>query len=81
MTEEGDKRTRVALLEEGRLMEIYYGHPSHEKLVGNIYRGRIEDVLPGLGSAFVDVGERKSLFLSQSEINDSYLLELSLIHI
>jgi ribonuclease G len=75
VTEEGDKRTRVALLEEGRLMEIYYGHPSHEKLVGNIYRGRIEDVLPGLGSAFVDVGERKSLFLSQSEINDSYLME------
>ncbi|MCX6094273.1 MAG: Rne/Rng family ribonuclease [Candidatus Bipolaricaulota bacterium] len=75
MTEEGDKRTRVALLEEGRLMEIYYGHPSHEKLVGNIYRGRVEDVLPGLGSAFVDVGERKSLFLSQSEINDPYLIE------
>ncbi|MDD5264869.1 MAG: Rne/Rng family ribonuclease [Candidatus Bipolaricaulis sp.] len=75
MTEDGDKRTRVALLEEGRLMEIYYGHPSHEKLVGNIYRGRVEDVLPGLGSAFVDVGERKSLFLSQSEINDPYLME------
>ena len=56
-------------------MEIYYGHPSHEKLVGNIYRGRVEDVLPGLGSAFVDVGERKSLFLSQSEINDQYLNE------
>ncbi len=56
-------------------MEIYYGHPSHEKLVGNIYRGRVEDVLPGLGSAFVDVGERKSLFLSQSEINDPYLIE------
>jgi ribonuclease G len=56
-------------------MEIYYGHPSHEKLVGNIYRGRVEDVLPGLGSAFVDVGERKSLFLSLSEINDQYLVE------
>ncbi len=56
-------------------MEIYYGHPSHEKLVGNIYRGRIEDVLPGMGSAFVDVGEKKSLFLSLNEINDGMLRE------
>ena len=75
MTEDGDKRTRVALLEGGKLMEIYYGHPSREKLVGNIYRGRIEDVVPGMGSAFVDVGERKSLFLSLNELNDGMLEE------
>ena len=56
-------------------MEIYYGHPSQEKIVGNIYCGRIEDVLPGMGSAFVDVGERQSLFLSQNEINDRILIE------
>ncbi len=56
-------------------MEIYYGHPSREKLVGNIYRGRIEDVVPGMGSAFVDVGERKSLFLSLNELNDAMLEE------
>jgi len=54
-------------------MEIYYGHPSQEKLVGNIYRGRVEDVLPGLGSAFVDIGERRSLFLSRNELNDRLL--------
>jgi len=56
-------------------MEIYYGHPSQEKLVGNIYRGRVEDVLPGLGSAFVDVGERRSLFLSRNELHDRLLEE------
>ena len=54
-------------------MEIYYGHPSQEKLVGNIYRGRVEDVLSGLGSAFVDIGERRSLFLSRNELNDRLL--------
>lgn len=70
-----EKRTRVALLEGDRLMEIYYGHPSQEKLVGNIYRGRVEDVLPGLGSAFVDIGERRSLFLSRNELNDRLLNE------
>jgi len=68
-----EKRTRVALLEGDCLMEIYYGHPSQEKLVGNIYRGRVEDVLPGLGSAFVDIGERRSLFLSRNELNDRLL--------
>ena len=50
-------------------MEIYYGHPSQDKMMGNIYRGRIEDVLPGLGSAFVGVGEAKSLFLSRNELS------------
>ncbi len=54
-------------------MEIYYGHPSQEKLVGSIYRGRVEDVLPGLGSAFVDIGERRSLFLSRNELSDRLL--------
>jgi len=52
-------------------MEIHYGHPSQEKIVGNIYRGRIEDVLPGLGSAFVGVGESQTLFLSRNELNDT----------
>jgi len=63
------------LLAGDRLIEIQYGHPSRENIVGNIYRGRVEDVLPGLGSAFVDVGERKNLFLSQSEISDELLVE------
>jgi len=73
--DQDERRTRVALLEGDRLMEIYYGHPSQEKLVGNIYRGRVEDVLPGLGSAFVDVGERRSLFLSRNELHDRLLEE------
>ena len=52
-------------------MEIYYGHPTQDKMMGNIYSGRIEDVLPGLGSAFVGVGESKSLFLSRNELNNT----------
>jgi len=56
-------------------MEIHYGHPSQERIVGNIYRGRVEDVLPGLGSAFVDVGEKQNLFLSQGELNDQLIVE------
>lgn len=56
-------------------MEIQYGHPTQEKLVGNIYRGRVQDVLPGLGSAFIDIGEGKNLFLSLGEINDRLIVE------
>ncbi len=56
-------------------MEIYYAHPTHENIVGNIYKGKVEDVLPGLGSAFVNVGEKKSLFLSRGELNDKLLIE------
>ena len=56
-------------------MEINYGHPTREKMVGNIYMGRVEDVLPGMGSAFVNVGERKSLFLSQNELSDRLLVQ------
>ncbi len=62
-------------MEDDRLMEIYYGHPTQEKIVGNIYKGKVEDVLPGLGSAFVNVGEKKSLFLSKGEINDAIVVE------
>jgi ribonuclease G len=54
-------------------MEIYYGHPSQEKIVGNIYKGRVQDVLPGMGSAFVDIGEKRSVFLSQGELNENLL--------
>lgn len=56
-------------------MEIYYGHPSQGKIVGNIYKGRAQDILPGMGSAFIDVGEKKNVFLSQGEINDRMLAE------
>lgn len=54
-------------------MEIYYEDPGRETLVGNIYKGRVQDVLSGMGSAFVDVGERRNLFLSAKEINDMLL--------
>ncbi len=59
-------------------MEIDYGHQWKEKILGNIYNGRVEDVLPGLGSAFVDVGINESLFLSQGEINTAILLSCGL---
>jgi ribonuclease G len=64
---------RVALLEEGRLMEIYYEDPHRQHRVGNIYKGIVKDVLSGISAAFVDVGEDENLFLAAKELNESIL--------
>jgi len=50
-------------------VEVYFDQPGERIVTGSIYKGRVENVLPGMGAAFVDVGERQSLFLSQNEIN------------
>ncbi|MCX8033028.1 MAG: Rne/Rng family ribonuclease [Thermoleophilia bacterium] len=59
--------TRVALLEDGRLVELrveYYGDRS---LVGNIYKGRVDSVLPGMQAAFVDIGVGRNGFLEMDK--------------
>lgn len=54
---------RAAVLEQGELMEVYEEEGHQARLVGNIYRGRVENVLPGMQAAFVDVGLDKNAFL------------------
>jgi ribonuclease G len=55
--------TRVALLENGQLCELHIERESDKGIVGNIYKGRIQRVLPGMQSAFVDAGLSRSAFL------------------
>ena len=55
--------TRVALLEDKELVEIYIERPNSERLVGNIYRGKVSSVLPGMQAAFIDIGYEKNAFL------------------
>jgi ribonuclease G len=59
---------RVALVENGRLVELYIEQEDVQHYAGNIYKGRVEDVLPGLGSAFVDIGHDKRGFLHASDV-------------
>ncbi|MCK6510300.1 Rne/Rng family ribonuclease [Myxococcota bacterium] len=54
---------RVALLEYGRLAELYIEREHERGIVGNIYRGRVVRVLPGMQAAFVDIGQEKAAFL------------------
>jgi len=62
------RETRVAILEDDRLVEILYDRPDHRRTVGDIYLGRVEAVLPGIQAAFVDIGLEKSAFLHASDL-------------
>ncbi len=60
--------TRIAFLEEGHLAEYYYERAQERTIVGNIYKGRVTSVLPGLQAAFVDIGLEKSGFIHARDI-------------
>ena len=60
---------RVALLENSILQEVYIERQSNLGLVGNIYKGRVERVLPGMDAAFVDIGLEKNAFLHVKNIS------------
>ncbi|MFC0179460.1 ribonuclease G [Thorsellia kenyensis] len=60
--------TRVAHIENGLLQEIHIERESKRGMVGNIYKGRVIRVLPGMQAAFVDIGLDKAAFLHASDI-------------
>lgn len=62
------QETWVALLEEGRLVELMLDRADQERLVGDLYLGRVEAVLPGIQAAFVDIGTEKAGFLHVSDL-------------
>ncbi len=64
----GQRETRVAILEDDRLVELLVDRPDHRRIVGDIYLGRVEAVLPGIQAAFVDIGLEKSAFLHASDL-------------
>ncbi|OOF38963.1 MULTISPECIES: ribonuclease G [Rodentibacter] len=60
--------TRIALMEMGGLKEVHVERQAKRGIVGNIYKGRVMRVLPGMQSAFVDIGLEKAAFLHASDI-------------
>ena len=60
--------TRVAMMEDGELAEIHVELRGNERLVGNIYKGRVANILPGMQAAFVDVGLERNAFLYAGDI-------------
>lgn len=63
------QETRVALVENGMLQEVYIERERRRGLVGNICKGRVSRVLPGMEAAFVDVGLERTAFLHASDVN------------
>ncbi|MFQ5530377.1 MAG: Rne/Rng family ribonuclease, partial [Gemmatimonadota bacterium] len=62
--------TRVAIVEDGRLVELMHERDDERRMVGDIYLGRVEAVLPGIQAAFVDLGTEKSAFLHASDLQE-----------
>ncbi|MEZ7893064.1 MAG: Rne/Rng family ribonuclease [Candidatus Wallbacteria bacterium] len=67
--DESDNETQIAILEDGRLVEFYIEREDAQQLVGNIYKGKVSNVLSGMQSAFVDVGIEKDVFLHIGDID------------
>jgi ribonuclease G len=62
------RETRVALVENGVLQEVYIERSRRRGLVGKIYRGKVCRVLPGMQAAFVDIGLERAAFLHASDL-------------
>jgi ribonuclease G len=60
--------TRVAILEDDLLVELMVDRPDAERIVGDIYLGQVQAVLPGIQAAFVDIGTEKAAFLHASDV-------------
>jgi ribonuclease G len=64
----GDYETRVAILEDDQVVEVFIERENQRGVVGNVYKGRVNKVLPGMQSSFVDVGLERDAFLYVSEV-------------
>ena len=62
-------RTQIAVLEDGVLVEHYINQSTSGSLVGNVYIGRVQNVLPGMEAAFVDIGKGRNAVLYAGEVN------------
>jgi ribonuclease G len=67
VTDDGEE-LRVALVEDGRLSEIYIERPDRKSYLGDIYQGKVENVMSGIDAAFVDFGLEKNGFLYVDEV-------------
>ena len=62
------RETRVAHVENGMLQEVFIERAKRRGLVGNVYKGKIQRVMPGMQAAFVDIGLERTAFLHASDI-------------
>ena len=66
---------RIGILEDGSLVELFIENPENKRMVGDIFKGKVENVLPGMMAAFVNIGMEQNAFLHFSDI--SVIISLS----
>src|ERR1700738_1203873 len=64
--------SRIAVLDDGQVVELWGERTRHRTIVGNIYKGRVTKVLPGMQSAFVDLGLERDAFLYVSDVLEEF---------
>ena len=67
------QETRVALMQQGVVQEVHVERSASRGIVGNIYLGRVVRVLPGMQSAFMDVGLERTAFLHVADVHEGGL--------
>jgi len=68
--------TRLAILEDDKLVELWVERPEKERMVGDIYKGVVKAVFPGMQAAFIDIGTEKNAFLHLSDITHPSKLDI-----
>jgi len=73
----GTQQTRIAIVEDGKLAELYIENAEHKRTIGNLCLGQIRKVMPSIQAAFVDIGQEQDAFLHFSDLSDNlpYLLD------
>ncbi len=71
-----EHETRVALLEDGTIVELFIERPENADITGNIYKGRVQRVLPGMQAAFIDIGLQQAAFIYVDDVFGDHYEEL-----
>jgi len=66
-----NEETRIAITEDERLMELFVERPEAQRMVGDIYKGKVSRVLPGMQAAFISIGLEQNAFLHFSDVSES----------
>ncbi|MCB9248969.1 MAG: Rne/Rng family ribonuclease [Ignavibacteriales bacterium] len=65
-------QNRVAITEDGTLIDFFVDNPEKRRMVGNVYLGKVARILPGIRAAFIDIGLKHDAFLHFSDIGDAF---------
>ncbi len=71
--------TRIAILEDKKLVELFVEKPENERMVGDIYLGKVVNVVKGMRAAFVNIGQQQDAFLHFSDIGESFFTVSAMI--